>query len=157
MPPLDRLGLTLGEWFGCGRSRFAPGTVGALGTLPLYVCLREAPTWSYWLVSLTLCAIGLWASEVSARVLGEKDPGRVVIDEVAGTLLALGCVRGLLVPEILAFGLFRLLDITKPGPIDRVQYWKPSGLGIMIDDILAGLCAGALARGAAWLLAHFMH
>jgi len=152
VPLLDRIGLTLGEWFGCGRSPFAPGTVGAVGTVPLYLCLRAVPEWTYWLVTFAISAVGIWASEVSARVLGDKDPSRVVIDEVAGTLLALGCVRGLLVPELLAFVLFRLLDITKPGPIDRVQYWKPTGLGIMIDDVLAGICAGALARGAALLL-----
>jgi phosphatidylglycerophosphatase A len=67
-------------------------------------------------------------------------------------LIALGFVRGHLAYEALAWVGFRFFDITKPGPIDRVQYLSPPGLGIMADDILAGLVSGGLA---ALLLAFF--
>ena len=144
----DRSALLLGEWFGCGRSRYAPGTVGALGTLPLYVCIRSLSPPSYWFIAVAITAIGIWASGHSARILAVKDPSRVVIDEVAGTLLALGFVRGHVALEVCAWTLFRLLDITKPGFIDRAQYLEPAGIGIMADDILAGLGAGT----AAWFL-----
>jgi phosphatidylglycerophosphatase A len=91
--------------------------------------------------------VGIWASERVARVLDVKDPQRVVIDEVAGTLIAMGMVRDL-GPWVglAALILFRFFDITKPGPIGRAEHAEPAGLGIMLDDILAGACAGAVAR-----------
>jgi phosphatidylglycerophosphatase A len=85
--------------------------------------------------------------------LGEEDPQAVVIDEVAGTLLAMGIARPAgIIGELAAFALFRVLDITKPGVIDRAQRLRPEGLGIMADDVLAGLGAGVAIRVAArWL------
>jgi phosphatidylglycerophosphatase A len=70
-----------------------------------------------------------------------------VIDEVVGTLIALGLVRTRsLGARLVAFALFRVLDITKPGPIARAEHARPPGLGIMLDDVLAGMVAGLLAR-----------
>ncbi len=141
----ERFALLLAEWFYAGRSPRAPGTVGSLATLPFAYALRSAGTVAFAMAAVAVSLVGLWASNVAARVLGEKDPQNVVIDEVAGVLLALSFVseRGV-VPWALAFVLFRLFDITKPGPIDRVQHLPPPGLGIMADDVLAGLLAGAL-------------
>ncbi|MGC4092451.1 MAG: phosphatidylglycerophosphatase A [Polyangiaceae bacterium] len=133
-------------WFGCGLSPLAPGTVGSLGTLPLWWFLSRAGTPLYWLVTLVLTVIGVWASEQTARELGDDDPGSVVIDEVVGTLLALGLGGGGLVANVSAFVLFRAFDIKKPWLIDRVQYLRPAGVGIMADDVLAGVAAGALVR-----------
>ncbi|HEY3233907.1 MAG TPA: phosphatidylglycerophosphatase A [Polyangiaceae bacterium] len=137
----------LGTWFGCGNSPFAPGTVGAFGAIPLHLCIRALGPAAQLAAIAATTAAGLWASERMAEELGEKDPSQVVIDEVAGTLIALGLVnrRGP-IAGILAFSLFRLLDVIKPGPIDHVQRLEPAGLGIMADDLLAGLAAGLLAR-----------
>ena len=81
-----------------------------------------------------------------AKAMGVEDPQCVVIDEVAGTLLAMGMVRNAPIGvQLLALGLFRLFDIWKPSVIDTVQNAKPEGVGIMADDVLAGLLAGAIS------------
>jgi phosphatidylglycerophosphatase A len=131
-------------WFGCGYSPLAPGTVGTVGALPLVYALSRLGTISYWLGTLAITLLGVWASGRYARDRGEKDPGSAVIDEVSGTLIAVGFVLGSgWLPIITAVLLFRLFDIWKPGPINTAQN-LPGGLGIMADDILAGLTAGAL-------------
>ena len=85
-------------------------------------------------------------SQRCAEILNDKDPSSVVIDEVAGVMIAMGCVsHSPLWVIALSWGIFRLLDIFKPWLIDRAQYLKPSGLGIMADDLLAGAVAGGLA------------
>lgn len=148
---LSRLALLLSEWFGCGRSPFAPGTVGALGALPLYWLLRDQSSLIYWLSVSVISVVGIAASNRAAALLQDEDPSRVVIDEVAGVLIALGFVRGQAWwLEAIAWLLFRAFDIGKPGPVDRVQYLSPPGLGIMADDILAGIFAGLVAFGIAW-------
>ncbi len=137
----------LATWFGCGRAPIAPGTFGALGALPLHFVLRRANPLAYFAVAAAVTALGVWAAQKTAEALGEEDPQSVVIDEVAGVLIALGFVRGRgLTAEALAWALFRAFDIVKPGPVDRLQHLKPEGVGIMADDVLAGLLAGVAAR-----------
>jgi phosphatidylglycerophosphatase A len=90
-----------------------------------------------------------------------KDPAEIVVDEVAGQSIALLLLHAVLQPAaqahvrwglvVLAFGLFRLLDVAKPGWIDRAQS-LPGGWGVMADDLLAGAVAGILAGAAAFLL-----
>jgi phosphatidylglycerophosphatase A len=98
---------------------------------------------------LGITLLGVVASQAASRAVGDEDPSAVVIDEVAGMLIAGWFVRneGVLALGI-AFGLFRLLDILKPGIIDRVQHLGPPGVSIMMDDILAGFGAGL----GAWLI-----
>lgn len=147
MPPQDRTSRLLATWFGCGNSAIAPGTMGSLGALPLHFLLKAAGPQLYLLGTLASIGVGVWASQKSANALGEKDPQQVVIDEVAGTLIALGLCRGRGLPaELLALVLFRVFDVVKPGIIDRVQHAKPAGVGIMADDVLAGLLAGVVTR-----------
>lgn len=145
----ERVALLLAEWFGAGRSPIAPGTVGALATIPLYLLIRQLPGPLYFGLVALLTVVGIWASEWASRILGDGDPSRVVIDEVLGVLIALGFVRGAGWPyEALAWLAFRLFDITKPGLIDKAQYLEPPGVGIMADDVLAGLLAGLVALAA---------
>jgi len=137
----------LATWFGCGKSKVAPGTVGAFGTLPLHLALRCLGPGPYWATTFALTLAGLWASQRVSEASGDDDPSSVVIDEVAGTLIAMGLVQHRrLAVRLAAFALFRVFDIAKPGPIDRSQHLKPAGLGIMADDVLAGVLAGLIAR-----------
>ena len=137
----------LATWLGCGLSPVAPGTVGTLGALPLYWVLKRLNPPAYFAVATAVTGIGVWAAQKEAERLDEEDPSSVVIDEVAGVLLALGFVRGRsLRAEVLAVALFRLFDIWKPGPIRTAERARPPGLGIMADDIAAGVAAGFLAR-----------
>jgi len=105
-------------------------------------------------VIVALSAAGIWASNEIAKAEGVEDPQKVVIDEVCGTLIAMGMVSsGSWGIRLLALVLFRVLDITKPGPIDSVQRLEPPGVGIMADDLLAGVAAGVMAYSASALLA----
>jgi phosphatidylglycerophosphatase A len=98
---------------------------------------------------VALTGAGTWAAHRHAQQLGIEDPPSVVIDEVVGTLIALGLVRQRGVAAgLLALALFRALDIWKPGAIDRAQSLRPTGVGIMADDVLAGAIAGLTVR---WL------
>jgi phosphatidylglycerophosphatase A len=109
--------------------------------------LRALGPVPYAIGTLGAVALGVWVSERASQALGEKDPQRVVIDEVAGSLIAMGLCRGRgLRAELLALLLFRVFDIAKPSIIDKAQHLKPAGVGIMADDVLAGLAGGALAR-----------
>jgi phosphatidylglycerophosphatase A len=102
---------------------------------------------------MALSVAGVWASNEVAKAEGIEDPQKVVIDEVCGTLIAMGMVSsGGVGIRILALALFRVLDITKPGPIDSVQRLEPPGVGIMADDLLAGVAAGAMAYSVSALL-----
>jgi phosphatidylglycerophosphatase A len=151
MPAANLLSRSIATWFGCGRSRIAPGTIGSFGALPLHFALRSLGAVPHAAATLGLTLVGVWAAERVAAELGDEDPSSVVIDEVVGTLLALGIAWPLGVPgQIAAFALFRFFDIAKPGPIDTVQRLRPPGVGIMADDVLAGLAAGGVVRVAGW-------
>jgi phosphatidylglycerophosphatase A len=136
----------LATWFGCGRSRLAPGTMGSFGAVPVHLLLRLLPPGVHLAAVAGITAVGVWSSNEMAKAMGVEDPQCVVIDEVVGTLIAMGMVRsssaGL---QLLALALFRLFDVWKPGPIDTVQHVQPEGVGIMADDVLAGLLAGVVA------------
>ncbi len=139
----------LATWFGCGTSKIAPGTVGTLGTLPFAYLVHQLGIVPYWAVTVVVTALGVWASGRVADELGVEDPQSVVIDEVSGTLIAIGLASGLDFREnylqfAIAVAAFRFFDIVKPGPIDSVQS-LPKGFGIMADDVLAGVAAGLVA------------
>ncbi len=136
----------LSTWFGCGASKVAPGTIGSLGAIPVHLGLRLLPLPVHFAAIVGITAVGVWSSNEMAKAMGVEDPQCVVIDEVAGTLLAMGMVRNSsLGVQVLALGLFRLFDIWKPSVIDTVQNAKPAGVGIMADDVLAGILAGAIS------------
>ena len=142
----------LATWFGCGLSPIAPGTVGSLGAVPLHFALAALGPLPHAAAVAGLSLAGIWASNRVAEAEGVEDPQKVVIDEVCGTLIAMGMVSGAgFGIRLLALGLFRVLDITKPGPIDSVQRLEPAGVGIMADDLLAGVVAGAMAYSASLL------
>jgi phosphatidylglycerophosphatase A len=145
----------IATWFGCGYSPVAPGTVGTVGALPLVYVLARFGTVPYWLGTVAVTALGVWASGRYARDRGEKDPSSAVVDEVSGTLIAVGFVLGAgWLPAVAAILLFRLFDIWKPGPIDDVQK-LPGGYGVMADDVLAGILAGVLAALGAFATERF--
>ncbi len=137
----------LATWFGCGSSPVAPGTMGSLGALPVHLVLRRFGPLLHIGSIAAITLAGIWTSDEMAELLGEKDPQSVVIDEVAGALIAMGMVkkRGL-GAELLALALFRAFDIIKPGPVKRAEHMEPPGLGIMADDLVAGVLAGITAR-----------
>lgn len=132
--------MLIATFLGVGRAPVAPGTFGSLAALPLYGLLRGLRLGPYLLVTAALSLIGTVCAHQAAKILGE-DPGAVVIDEVAGQLLALGSRPRGLKPVLLGFALFRFFDILKPGPVGWCDRNIKGGLGIMADDLVAGLLA----------------
>jgi phosphatidylglycerophosphatase A len=130
---------------GAGLLPVAPGTAGALLGALLWLPCRENPALQ--LALLAFWVLAGWAACVEGERRWGHDPGRVVVDEIAGQWLALVLAQPAgWVGWLLAFGLFRLFDIWKPSLVDRLQR-LPGAWGVMADDLLAGLLAGALVLG----------
>ena len=136
-----------GTFFGIGHLPGGPGTWAALVTTAIwYVAGRAAHPGATGLVVATLIAavaatlIGIPAAGLVERESGRQDPGYVVIDEVAGQLVALVFVPLDLGHAVLALALFRFFDILKPPPVRQLEQLH-GGLGIMMDDVAAGLYA----------------
>jgi phosphatidylglycerophosphatase A len=130
--------------FGIGRAPFAPGTVASLCTLPIaWIVLRYLGPVALFSLSFAVAALGAWACDVYVRENGTDDPSECVIDEVAGQCLACSLAPLSLGGFALAFALFRLFDISKLWPISEAERLK-GGLGIMADDMVAGLFAGLI-------------
>lgn len=136
--------------FGLGMAPKAPGTVGTLGALPFIFLTHGWPIWLQIAVALAMCLVGLWACGKTANDLGVHDHPAIVWDEVAGFYITM-----LLAPLswqalVVGFILFRFFDIAKPGPIRTLDKKLHGGIGIMADDILAGIfsliCLQALIK-----------
>jgi phosphatidylglycerophosphatase A len=138
------LALQLATWFGCGYSRFAPGTAGSLAALAIGILLHEFAGftgWHFLVLAAVLFVPATWAATITSRVSGLKDPQIVVVDEVLGLWISLAGARTLNWKSYLAaFALFRLFDIWKPPPVRQLEA-LPGGLGINLDDVMAGVYA----------------
>lgn len=130
--------------FGLGRVRFAPGTAASLATLPVaWIAMMVAGQFGVLALGLATAAAGFWASDVYARQARARDPSECVIDEAAGQFLTCAAAPPTLVGFALAFALFRLFDISKLWPVSAAERLR-GGLGIMADDLVAGLIAGLI-------------
>ncbi|HKV92976.1 MAG TPA: phosphatidylglycerophosphatase A [Candidatus Angelobacter sp.] len=154
--PKSRFAWLIATFFGVGHLQPGPGTWAAAITVLLWwVASQWIPT--AWLlpiaviVSVAVSLLGIPPSTVVARESGQKDPGFVVIDEVAGQMIALIGVPVHWKYLLAGFILFRSFDITKPFPLRRLER-LPGGTGIMLDDVGAGLYALVLLQ--IWL--HFI-
>lgn len=135
--------------FGSGLSPWAPGTAGSAVALLPWLALRGL-AWPYYLVVVALAfALGVWASNVAIARLRVDDPGAVVWDEFVGQWIALLPLVAvpLAWPWIFTgFALFRLFDVCKPWPVSWADRRVKGGLGVMLDDVVAGVyAAGVLA------------
>ena len=138
-----RIARLIASGFGTGFAPKAPGTVGSLAALVLGAGMMLLPAWVLPLAILAASIGGVWAV---AEAGGADDPGWVVIDEFAGQWIAMLPLASLSAKGLLAaFVLFRLLDITKPGPIGWADR-QHGPAGVMADDLIAG----AIAAGIIW-------
>lgn len=125
--------------FGSGLSPKAPGTMGTLAAIPLYLLLASLDLQWYLLFTLLLSVLGIWFCTYTSDALEVHDHPGIVIDEFAGFLITMIAVPLNMYTLMLGFLLFRLFDIIKPWPIGWLDRKVHSGLGIMLDDILAGI------------------
>jgi len=138
----------IATWFGAGLLPRAPGTWGSLAALPFAWALSSVGgPMPLAVATVAVSLIGWWAASVYVRRTGVADPSEVVVDEVAGQWLALILVPPEPLLYLAAFALFRLFDIRKPWPVGWADREVGGGLGVMLDDIFAGLYA-ALIMGA---------
>jgi phosphatidylglycerophosphatase A len=155
--PGDRVAYAIATGLGAGFAPFAPGTVGALEGVAIYLAIhalqlgQSHPLLALIIINPVLFAAGVWASSRTCEVTGVEDPRSIVIDEVSGQLIALTPL--VLLPSfsmpavVIGFVLFRLFDIFKPYPIRKLEKLH-GGLGVMADDALAGVYAAVLL----WLI-----
>ena len=144
----------LASVFGAGYAPVASGTVGSFVTVVAIWLLPLTPL-RIVVALVVVILVGIWAGSRVERVLGKKDPGVIVIDEVAGMLLSVILLPRTIPVLITAFLLFRLFDIWKPFPARESQALT-GGVGVMVDDLIAGfytliLIMGALTLFPGWL------
>lgn len=134
---------------GTGYSPWFPGTVATFFVaIPLSLAFNRIAALSVPLLLLTLAGFiffSLWVADVAERIFRQKDPGRIVIDEIAGFLIANLFSPPDLAPTAAAFFLFRLFDIVKPFPADKAQAME-GGMGVVLDDLIAGLYTFLILR-----------
>ena len=130
--------------FGSGLSPVAPGTAGTLVAVLLELAIRPLGFPIRIGVTIAVIATGFWICGESARRLSQHDHPGIVWDEFAGYLLTMLAAPAGWVWVIAGFTLFRLFDILKPGPIRELDHRIGGGAGIMLDDLAAGVAAGAL-------------
>jgi len=137
--------LFLAFGFGSGLAKFAPGTFGTVAAIPLYCLLMQTHSLIYSVMTVMVSIGGIWICGVAADKLGEHDYNGIVWDEIAGLLITLWFAPFNWPTVLAGFVLFRCFDILKPWPIIWLDQKVSGGLGIMLDDILAGvLAAGVL-------------
>jgi len=151
MKPIDYLALSIATC-GVGYLPLMPGTFGSLLSVGMFLLLTRVVAGAA-LVALVLVLIlaftvvGIWAGTRTEQLSGRKDPGKVVVDEVAGQFVALFPItlftRWSTAAVIVSFILFRFFDIVKPYPANRLQEMK-GGAGVMFDDLVAGVYGAAI-------------
>lgn len=139
--------LLLAFGFGSGCSRWAPGTVGTVAALPLALLLMQLPLGLYCGLVLIAAVVGVWLCQVASDELNVHDHSGIVWDEFVGLWITFIAVPMEWLWLLLGFGLFRFFDILKPWPISFLDRHVHGGLGIMVDDILAGFFAALCLQG----------
>ena len=148
-----RTALFIATALGAGYAPIAPGTFGSAVGVILWFILPNV-LWVQLAAIVLVSVVGAWSGTVAEEHFKRRDPGQVVVDEVAGMMVTL-----LLNPVggfgwiAAAFLLFRAADIVKPFPVNRLER-LPGGIGIMADDIMAGVYANLVLRLAIWAIRH---
>jgi phosphatidylglycerophosphatase A len=145
---LRRISRLLASGFGIGFSPFAPGTVGTVATIPIAALLAStlsARPLLHGLILVLFVVVAVVAADFAARDAEIADPSFVVIDEIVGYLVAVAFLPFTPLVAVSAFCLFRFFDILKPPPLAQLER-LPGGIGIVADDVAAGLASHVLLR-----------
>ena len=146
-----RAGLAIATALGAGYAPLAPGTFGSAVGLLLWLALPDIH-WAQVLAIVVTSVVGAWSGSVAEEHFDRRDPGQVVVDEVAGMMVTLAFNP---LPSFAwaaaAFVLFRAADIVKPFPVNRLER-LPGGIGIMADDLAAGVYANLALRLSMWVI-----
>jgi phosphatidylglycerophosphatase A len=138
--------------FGTGYSPVAPGSVGTLVGIPVYLLLAGY-SWPFHLLGIVVLSwLAVYTAGVAETAFGQKDPGMIVIDEIAGFQLALFMITPTLWHVVGGYVLFRIFDIVKVFPANICDAKLPGGYGIVADDIVAGIYANIVLQLAIRLI-----
>lgn len=140
--------LFLAFGFGSGLVKKAPGTMGTVAAIPVYLIVAQFNFWIFSLLTLIITVVGIWICDYAAKKLEVHDFGGIVWDEIAGYLITMWFTVAFIpfswTAIIVGFILFRIFDILKPQPIKWIDSKIEGGLGIMLDDVIAGIFAGII-------------
>ncbi|MEJ2361857.1 MAG: phosphatidylglycerophosphatase A [Gammaproteobacteria bacterium] len=133
--------------FGSGLSPYAPGTFGTLAAIPFYLLMSRLPFTAYMAVTLACLLLGVYVCGRTGKVLGVHDHSAIVWDEFVGLFITMMFAPVSLLTLVLGFILFRLFDILKPWPVCVIDTRIKGGLGVMLDDVIAGIYAMLVLQG----------
>jgi phosphatidylglycerophosphatase A len=129
-----------------GRIPFASGTFGSLVGLPI-VYLLSRTDWAVALILTTILVLfSVWIADLAERQLNAKDPGCIVIDEIAGMCVTMFAIPLTLTTCLAGFFFFRIFDVIKPPPARLMESRLPGGWGVVMDDVVAGIMANLVLR-----------
>ena len=144
--PLRKLILLLASNAGLGYAPFASGTFGTLAGIPVFYYLSSFSPPLQFLTLFALLFLSFWVSEEAGKLYGEADDGRIVIDELLGYLVTVAFLPFSWPTAIIGFLWFRLFDIIKPPPANWFDKEMKNGIGVTLDDLVAGVYAAIALR-----------
>ena len=147
----QRLAFVLATGFGSGYSPFAPGTAGSAVGLFFVWGMSFLGLTGQVVATLVITGLSMLAADIVAKSVGLKDPGLIVADEIAGMMVTMIAVPITLKSALIGFVLFRVMDVVKPPPARQFERLK-GGVGIVADDLMAGIYANLALRGVLMLV-----
>lgn len=138
--------LLIATFFNVGKFPKAPGTFATLATIPLFILMSRLPDVIYMMLTFGIVILGIFAAQAFEAVSPEHDSKEIVIDEVAGFLITMALVPCTIKSVAVGFVFFRLFDIFKPWPISALDKKVKGGVGVMVDDIAAGIAASVMMQ-----------
>jgi len=132
--------------FYSGKIPFAPGTFGTIAAIPFALIFLVIPQAFYGLYIISFILMAIFFADHTERILGKKDPGCIVIDEMAGYLVTLSVVPVTAFTLVAGFFIFRFFDIVKCAPVRYFEENFPGGAGVVLDDIMAGILSAFVLR-----------
>ena len=136
--------------FGLGASPVMPGTAGTVAGILFFLLLSQTSIWSYLIIVLVMFLFGIWLCDSTSKDLKVHDHSGIVWDEIVGYLITMIALPNSWGWMIAGFATFRIFDIFKPWPIKWLDQKVPGGLGIMLDDVLAGCYSLIVLEFIAW-------
>jgi phosphatidylglycerophosphatase A len=138
---LKRPACFLAYGFGSGLAPKAPGTFGTLAAIPVYLLMQDLALWLYLAITVIAFIAGIWICQQAVNWIKQDDPSAVVWDEIVGYMVTMIAAPTGWQWVLIGFVLFRFFDILKPWPINWFDKNLHGGLGIMVDDVIAGVFA----------------
>lgn len=148
----DKAVIFLATGFGIGYIPLMPGTFGTLPGLPLCFLLAQVHAAVALGAVVAIIVVAMWIAGKAEKSLGQKDPGKIVIDEIAGMTVAMAGLPFEVFTVIAGFAAFRLFDVLKPFPLRNFEKRFSGGIGVVMDDVGAGVYANFLVRLSLWVI-----